>query len=61
MQQLPDLMGLKDEVIIPRASRNVYDHAFDGTIQGQTIEGEVDLGEYGKARWKARRLESRQG
>jgi D-glucosaminate-6-phosphate ammonia-lyase len=28
MQQLPDLTGLKDEVIIPRASRNVYDHAF---------------------------------
>jgi D-glucosaminate-6-phosphate ammonia-lyase len=32
------------------------DYRFDGTIQGQTIEGEVDLGEYGKARWKARRL-----
>src|SRR5262245_26797243 len=28
MQQLPDLTGLKDEVIIPRASRHVYDHAF---------------------------------
>jgi len=28
MQQLPDLTGLKDEVIVPRASRNVYDHAF---------------------------------
>ncbi len=28
MQQLPDLTGLKDEVIIPRESRNVYDHAF---------------------------------
>jgi L-seryl-tRNA(Ser) seleniumtransferase len=37
------------------------DYRFEGTIQGQTIEGEVDLGEYGKARWKARRLESRQG
>jgi uncharacterized pyridoxal phosphate-dependent enzyme len=28
MQQLPDLSGLKDEVIMPRESRNVYDHAF---------------------------------
>lgn len=27
LQRLPDLRGLKDEVIIPRQSRNVYDHA----------------------------------
>src|SRR2546426_8282556 len=27
MQRLPDLAGLKNEVIMPRASRNVYDHA----------------------------------
>ncbi len=27
MQQLPDLAGLKDEVIIPKSSRNAYDHA----------------------------------
>lgn len=27
MQRLPDLTGLKDEVIIPEYSRNVYDHA----------------------------------
>jgi seryl-tRNA(Sec) selenium transferase len=27
MQRLPDLTGLKNEVIMPRASRNVYDHA----------------------------------
>jgi D-glucosaminate-6-phosphate ammonia-lyase len=27
MQQLPDLTGLKNEVIMPRYSRNVYDHA----------------------------------
>jgi L-seryl-tRNA(Ser) seleniumtransferase len=27
MQRLPDLTGLKNEVIIPKASRNVYDHA----------------------------------
>ncbi len=27
MQRLPNLAGLKDEVIMPRYSRNVYDHA----------------------------------
>lgn len=27
MQKIPDLAGLKDEVIIPSYSRNVYDHA----------------------------------
>jgi len=27
MQRLPDLTGLKDQVIIPEYSRNVYDHA----------------------------------
>lgn len=27
MQQMPDLTGLRNEVIVPRASRNVYDHA----------------------------------
>ncbi len=27
MQQLPDVAGLKHEVIIPRSSRNAYDHA----------------------------------
>jgi L-seryl-tRNA(Ser) seleniumtransferase len=32
-------------------------YRFDGTIHGQTIEGEVDLGEYGKARWTARRAD----
>ena len=31
-------------------------YRFDGRITGQTIEGEVDLGEYGKARWTARRV-----
>ena len=35
-------------------------YRFDGRVQGQTIEGEVDLGEYGKARWTARRPEGRQ-
>jgi len=27
MLQLPNLQGLKDEVLMPRQSRNVYDHA----------------------------------
>src|SRR5437773_1623995 len=27
MQRLPDLRGMKNEVIIPKYSRNVYDHA----------------------------------
>ncbi len=27
MQQLPDLTGLKDEVIMPKSSRNAYDHS----------------------------------
>jgi L-seryl-tRNA(Ser) seleniumtransferase len=31
MQQLPDLTGLKNEVIVPHASRNVYDHAVRAT------------------------------
>jgi L-seryl-tRNA(Ser) seleniumtransferase len=35
-------------------------YRFDGRIQGPTIEGEVELGEYGKARWTARRAEPRQ-
>jgi L-seryl-tRNA(Ser) seleniumtransferase len=36
-------------------------YRFDGRLKGQTIEGEVDLGEYGTARWTARRPEGRQG
>jgi L-seryl-tRNA(Ser) seleniumtransferase len=42
MQQLPDLTGLKDEVIMPRESRNVYDHAFRSwgarVIEVDTVE-----------------------
>jgi D-glucosaminate-6-phosphate ammonia-lyase len=42
MQQLPNLTGLRDEVIMPRESRNVYDHAFRswGTrvIEVDTVE-----------------------
>jgi hypothetical protein len=35
-------------------------YRFDGRVRGQMIEGDVDLGEYGKARWTARRPEGRQ-
>ena len=35
MQQLPDLTGLRNEVIMPRHSRNVYDHA--ARMTGATI------------------------
>ena len=42
MQQLPDLRGLRDEVIMPRESRNVYDHAFRSwgarVIEVDTVE-----------------------
>ena len=42
MQQLPDLTGLRDEVIMPRESRNVYDHAFRSwgarVIEVDTVE-----------------------
>jgi hypothetical protein len=42
MQQLPDLSGLRDEVIMPKESRNVYDHAFRSwgarVIEVDTVE-----------------------
>jgi L-seryl-tRNA(Ser) seleniumtransferase len=42
MQQLPDMTGLKNEVIIPRSSRNPYDHAVRAvglkTIEVDSIE-----------------------
>ena len=31
MNQLPDMTGMKDEVIIPRSHRNFYDHAIRAT------------------------------
>ena len=37
MQQLPNLAGMKDEVIIPRESRNQYDHAVRG-VGLKTVE-----------------------
>ncbi|MBL8213192.1 MAG: aminotransferase class V-fold PLP-dependent enzyme [Bryobacterales bacterium] len=42
MQQLPDTTGLKNEVIVPRWSRSVYDHAVRSTgvkmVEVQTLE-----------------------
>ena len=42
MQQLPDTTGLKGEVIVPRWSRSVYDHAVRSTgvkmIEVETLE-----------------------
>lgn len=32
-------------------------YRFDGTVRDQRMEGEVDLGEYGKVRWTARRVD----
>lgn len=43
IQQLPDLTDLKNEVIIPRSSRNIYDQAVRNagvkTVQVDTVEG----------------------
>jgi hypothetical protein len=33
-------------------------YSFDGTISGDTMAGNVDLGEYGSATWKASRKAS---
>jgi uncharacterized pyridoxal phosphate-dependent enzyme len=38
-----------------RYEGKVLTYAFQGAIHGETIEGEVSLGEYGKAKWRARR------
>jgi D-glucosaminate-6-phosphate ammonia-lyase len=44
MQQLPDLTGLKSEVLVPKASRNTYDHAIRSVgIKMVEIETEQDL------------------
>lgn len=44
IQQLPDLTGLKDEVIIPRESRNVYDQAFRALgVRMVEVDSEADF------------------
>ena len=32
-------------------------YLFQGTLQGDSMQGEVDLGEYWKATWKAQRVD----
>jgi len=51
MQRLPNLTGLKNEVIMPRYSRNVYDHAVR-TLGVKIIE--VDSAEQLEKAFKAR-------
>src|SRR5258708_21662734 len=51
MQRLPNLTGLKNEVIMPRYSRNVYDHAVR-TLGVKIIE--VDTAEQLQAAFNAR-------
>ena len=34
----------------------VLEYAFSGTVQGESMNGTVQLGEYGNARWEARRV-----
>jgi uncharacterized pyridoxal phosphate-dependent enzyme len=34
----------------------VLEYAFSGTVQGEAMNGTVQMGEYGKARWEARRV-----
>lgn len=47
MQRLPDLTGLKNEVIIPAYSRNVYDHAI--RMLGTRIVEVEDIGKLDEA------------
>lgn len=39
-----------------RLEGNVLSYDFKGTVQGDTMSGEVALGEYGKAQWTAKRF-----
>lgn len=36
-------------------------YAFRGTVAGDVMQGEVGLGEYGSARWEARRCRAQEG
>jgi hypothetical protein len=38
-----------------RYEGKVLAYTFQGAVHGETIEGEVSLGEYGTAKWRARR------
>jgi L-seryl-tRNA(Ser) seleniumtransferase len=44
MDQLPDLTGMKDEIIIQRADRNPFDHAFRMVgVKLNEVESEADV------------------
>ncbi len=44
-----------------RAIGNALSFTFNGKIEGETMSGELDMGEYLKARWSAKRHRSGQG
>ncbi len=44
-----------------RAIGNALSYTFTGKIEGETMAGELDMGEYLKARWSAKRHRSGQG
>jgi D-glucosaminate-6-phosphate ammonia-lyase len=44
-----------------RAIGNALSFTFTGKVEGDTMSGELDMGEYLKARWSARRHGARQG
>ena len=45
----------------PESFGDALNFTFNGTLAGDTIEGELDMGEYLKARFTAKRHESRRG
>ena len=56
------LQGIVDENRLEFTSSQSYEGArlrylFTGEVRGGSMSGEVDLGEYGKARWSAHRYE----
>lgn len=44
-----------------RAIGNALSYTFTGKVEGETMSGELDMGEYLKARWSAKRHRSGQG
>ena len=45
----------------PESYGDSLNFTFNGTLAGDAIEGELDMGEYLKARFTAKRHESRRG
>jgi hypothetical protein len=40
--------------VLPAGGQHL-NYTFTGKVAGETMSGDVDLGEYGRARWTARR------